>query len=249
MIFTWRRTGASNEDLGKSRKRQRRPRGVRRARRPLSRTARRLHLRTEATIPRKIGPHHRLVVTEYNPRATSGVHLWSQSPHLANVIVSNIPTHPASSAEEGPNGPNENPQSAAAGELGSRPGSKRQVGPGMLMSEHKDASFRRFLNHLGHLVGTRDVIFSWKALPPVLTQPLLLMNYYEVCHEQGGQSPAGNVSYLTLLALHLTSPLYSFQFRFVIILVIHVFLLFLSEISALGLASKAMRSGSRKIKD
>ena len=32
----------------------------------------------------------RLVAIECNPRATSGIHLWSGTPHLANVFASAV---------------------------------------------------------------------------------------------------------------------------------------------------------------
>jgi hypothetical protein len=56
----------------------------------------------------------------------------------------------------------------------------------MLMWEHKKASFRRYLEHLGRLLGTKDVMWSWSDLLPVLVQPFLLASYYRICHDKGG---------------------------------------------------------------
>ncbi|KAJ9493395.1 hypothetical protein H2202_011135, partial [Exophiala xenobiotica] len=82
----------------------------------------------------------RHVAIECNPRATSGVHLWSGTPKLAVAFADNAVQLP---------------------ELAARPGRARQTGPGMMMWEHKEANFKRYLTHLARLWGTKDVMFSW----------------------------------------------------------------------------------------
>lgn len=126
----------------------------------------------------------RLVAIECNPRATSGIHLWSGTPYLANVLTSSMaslpsPSRPIMRWES---------QSDAPKELRAKPGFKRQVGPAMLMWEHKNASFRRYIEHMKRLLQTRDVVFSWSDIWPVLMQPFLLTSYYEICRERGNVS-------------------------------------------------------------
>lgn len=107
----------------------------------------------------------RLVAIECNPRSTSGIHLWSGTPKLAITFADKDLRLP---------------------EVAAKPGRARQTGPGMLMWEHKEANFKRYLVHLGRLLGTKDVMFNWKDLGPVLTQPFLLASYYRICHDKGG---------------------------------------------------------------
>jgi hypothetical protein len=108
---------------------------------------------------------HRIVSIECNPRSTSGIHLWSRTPKLAMAITDANLQLP---------------------ELAARPGRARQTGPGMMMWEHKKASSKRYLQHLGRLLGTKDVMWSWSDLLPVLMQPFLLAGYYRICHDKGG---------------------------------------------------------------
>ncbi|KAF2176857.1 hypothetical protein K469DRAFT_755413 [Zopfia rhizophila CBS 207.26] len=108
---------------------------------------------------------HRIVSIECNPRATSGIHLWSGTPHLARSLTDVDISLP---------------------ELQAKPGRQRQTGPGMLMWNHKKANFKRYLQHLGRLLGTRDVMWSWKDMVPMLMQPFLLASYYRICHNKGG---------------------------------------------------------------
>jgi hypothetical protein len=131
---------------------------------------------------RGYSPAHRLVAIECNPRATSGIHLWSRTPLLANVLTSGIPS-PYAATEPDSGSPSIQPE-----ELRAKPGSKRQVWPGMLMWEHENANFRRYMEHMGRLLRSRDVIFSWTDICPVLVQPFLLTSYYEICRERGGMS-------------------------------------------------------------
>jgi hypothetical protein len=127
---------------------------------------------------------HRLVAIECNPRATSGIHLWSRTPLLANVFTSGIPSPYAPTAIMiGTGAP-----SILHQELRAQPGSRRQVAPGMLMWEHKNANFKRYLEHMKRLVQTRDVIWSWTDIGPMLMEPFLLTSYYEICRERGGMA-------------------------------------------------------------
>ncbi len=129
----------------------------------------------------------RLVTIECNPRATSGIHLWSRSPLLAKVLTSGIrsPYVPAPNAINRPE-----PSVPLEEVLTAEPDSGRQVGPGMFMWEHKNATFKRYIEHMKRLILARDVVFSWTDICPVLVQPFLLTSYYEICRERGGISLA-----------------------------------------------------------
>lgn len=113
----------------------------------------------------RAGAVNRVVSIECNPRATSGVHLWSRTPDLARSLTDVNVSLP---------------------ELQAKPRRRRQTGPGMLMWEHKNANFKRYLQHLGRLFGTKDVMWSWKDIVPMLMQPFLLASYYRICHDKGG---------------------------------------------------------------
>jgi hypothetical protein len=129
-------------------------------------------------------PPRRLLTIECNPRATSGIHLWSRSPLLANVLTSGIrsPYAPQAIDHAQPSIPLKL--------LIAKPDSGRQVGSGMLMWEHKNATFRRYMEHMKRLILAHDVVFSWTDICPVLMQPFLLTSYYEICRERGGVSLA-----------------------------------------------------------
>lgn len=109
--------------------------------------------------------HHRLVTIECNPRATSGIHLWSRTPFLATAITDT---------------------SGRILDTRSKPGEARQVAAGMTMWDHEKASTKQFVKHFGRLVGTKDVMWSWKDIMPCVMQPFLLISYYEICREKGG---------------------------------------------------------------
>lgn len=111
----------------------------------------------------------RLVAIECNPRATSGIHLWSGTPKLALAFQDTDRKLP---------------------ELSAKPGFARQTAPGMLMWERKRTSAWRYFQHLNRLLRTRDVIWSLKDFGPVLLQPFLLASYYRICHNMGGISLA-----------------------------------------------------------
>jgi hypothetical protein len=108
---------------------------------------------------------HRLVAIECNPRATSGIHLWSRSPRLAMAMTDT---------------------SCDLVTLDANSGVSRQTAPGMLMWEHSKASLGQYYRHLKRMIGTKDVMWSWKDFGPVFTQPFLLASYYRICHEKGG---------------------------------------------------------------
>jgi hypothetical protein len=110
----------------------------------------------------------RLAVIDCNPRATSGIHLFSGKRSLAKVFTSN----------QNSNQPNT-----------ARPGRARQVAPGMLMApRHTASTWRQYFKHMFHLMTTKDVMFRWIDLFPTLMQPFLLTSYYEICREKGGLS-------------------------------------------------------------
>ncbi|KXS95131.1 hypothetical protein AC578_2885 [Pseudocercospora eumusae] len=113
---------------------------------------------------------------ECNPRATSGLHLWSQTPYLARAITGTLPKEEI-----------ERPIRPPRKMLGRE--SHFQVAAGMLMWEHKNASFKVWLSHMRRLVFTRDVIWKWTDPMPTIAQPFLLTNYYHACRKQGMQLP------------------------------------------------------------
>lgn len=102
----------------------------------------------------------RLVAIECNPRATSGIHLFSRTPDLARAL-----TNPRRSAE-------------------ARPGHTRQLMPGMLMWAHKGQGMQAWAAHMGRLVKSKDVLFSASDVAPSLMQPFLLTSYYKICQER-----------------------------------------------------------------
>lgn len=102
----------------------------------------------------------RLVAIECNPRATSGIHLFSRTPDLARVLAD-----PGQSAE-------------------ARPGHTRQLMPGMLMWAHKGQGARAWAAHMKRLVRSKDVLFSASDMAPSLMQPFLLTSYYKICQER-----------------------------------------------------------------
>ncbi|KAL6238421.1 hypothetical protein BDW75DRAFT_201735 [Aspergillus navahoensis] len=114
----------------------------------------------------------RLVTIDCNPRATSGIHLWSGTGELASVFIN-------SSEKDFTNPPR--------GKLGCD--IPREVLPGMLMWEHKDVNIRRYLNHMWRLVRARDVVWDWIDMMPSLASPVLLTYYYILCHRHKLELP------------------------------------------------------------
>lgn len=118
----------------------------------------------------------RLIAIECNPRATSGLHLWSNTPFLARAITGTLP-------KEEIERPIRPPKSKLNRE------SHFQVAAGMLMWEHKNASFKVWAQHMKRLMGTRDVIWKWRDPMPTVAQPFLLTEYYRICRKKGMQLP------------------------------------------------------------
>lgn len=110
-----------------------------------------------------------VMAIECNPRATSGIHLYSGTTHLARIFSDDQATHP----------PLNMPKT----------GSRRQVAPGMLMWEHKNAGPKQYFEHMKRLMGSRDVVFSLSDPGPSLMQPFLLTSYYEICRERHMKLP------------------------------------------------------------
>lgn len=123
----------------------------------------------------------RLVAIECNPRATAGIHLWSGTTDLALALTCRTS------------------MTTRHWELEhhyafARPGTKRQVAPGMLMwkrtkgTNHKMA-IKEYLAHMKRLLCSRDVVFSIRDIMPTLMEPFLLTSYYEICREQNLKLP------------------------------------------------------------
>lgn len=110
----------------------------------------------------------RLVAIECNPRATSGIHLFSRTPDLARAITD----------------PSPHLRSAEA-----LPGYTRQLMPGMLMWAHKGQGTRAWAAHMKRLVRSKDVLFSARDVAPSLMQPFLLTSYYKICQERRMRLP------------------------------------------------------------
>lgn len=109
----------------------------------------------------------RLVAIECNPRATSGIHLFSGTPSLASALTAT---------------PAESP-------IVPRPGAKRQLAPGMMMWKKSERGAKAWLRHMKRLMGSKDVIFNKRDIGPSLMQPFLLTSYYEICREQKRKLP------------------------------------------------------------
>jgi len=117
----------------------------------------------------------RLVVIDCNPRATSGLHLWTNTPFLARAFTDSL-----SKQTQLPIMPPET-------RLGHP--SHAQISAGMLMWEHKEASWGTWAKHMRHLVGTRDVVWKTRDCMPTIAQPFLLTEYYRMCRQSGLQLP------------------------------------------------------------
>ncbi len=120
----------------------------------------------------------RLVTMECNPRSTSGVHLFSDTPMLAYALTDTLTD--ADVNEDGYTEPH-------LTRFGRTP--RAMVAPGMLMWEHKKASPKQFLAHMRRLMSTKDVIWKTGDLMPSLMQPFLLATYYQICRERQLELP------------------------------------------------------------
>lgn len=120
-------------------------------------------------------PNPCIVVIECNPRAASGIHLFSGTSRLALALTRPVP--PVS---------DQPPLSVAT----AKPGAHRQLAPGMLIWKRTPAdhsaktALKVYLRHMKRLVCSRDVIFSAHDLLPSLMQPFLLTSYYDICRER-----------------------------------------------------------------
>ncbi|KAH8146908.1 uncharacterized protein LAJ45_08987 [Morchella importuna] len=103
-----------------------------------------------------------VVAIECNPRATSGIHLFSRTRALAEALVGD-----------------------GDGVWEARPGARRQLMPGMLMWDRSGG----YLAHMKRLMGSKDVLFSTRDLMPSLMQPFLLTSYYKICQERKMKLP------------------------------------------------------------
>jgi hypothetical protein len=157
----------------------------------------------------------RLYAIECNPRATSGIHLFSGTTLLADVIAGDL-TPPSPDNKKYSNYQNKSKQKSSKknhrkviASLSTTPphqpyhpniskdivipraGASRQVAPGMLMYSRKksDHGLKQYLSHMKRLMSSKDVIFSLHDLAPSLMQPFLLTSYYEICRERGLKLP------------------------------------------------------------
>lgn len=118
-----------------------------------------------------------LVTMECNPRATSGVHLWSDTPLLARALTGSM--NDRDTNDEG----YVEPQPTFTG---SQP--HRQLAPGMLMWEH-DLSPKVFAKHMIRLTTSKDVIWKTRDMMPSIAQPFLLTVYYKICWQRKQKLP------------------------------------------------------------
>lgn len=141
----------------------------------------------------------RLIAIECNPRATSGIYLFSGTSSLAHAFTSEILTPPTVATYFNSLSPLSSPEpsSSASSPLSTKPtvvtakpGARRQLAPGMLMwrrtkaDQDCKAALKEYLWHMKRLMCSRDVIFSGRDLLPSLMQPFLLTSYYEICRER-----------------------------------------------------------------
>ena len=141
----------------------------------------------------------RLVTIECNPRATSGIYLFSGTSSLAHAVTSAISTPPTASTYFNSLPPSSSPEPSSSASsplstkptgISAKPGARRQLAPGMLMWRRTKAShdcktaLKEYVLHMKCLMCSRDVIFSRRDLLPSLMQPFLLTSYYEICRER-----------------------------------------------------------------
>eukprot|EP01111_Echinosteliopsis_oligospora_P019934 TRINITY_DN98_c0_g1_i2.p1 TRINITY_DN98_c0_g1~~TRINITY_DN98_c0_g1_i2.p1 ORF type:complete len:494 (+),score=93.13 TRINITY_DN98_c0_g1_i2:111-1592(+) len=104
-------------------------------------------------------PEH-MYVLECNPRATSGIHLYNQTPYLAEAF-----TNPLTLRVD-----------AAIGK-------KVQMVPGMLMWDKGEKTRHEKMQHTKRLLGTHDSLFTIRDPFPALMQPFLYVTYKRRCRE------------------------------------------------------------------
>ncbi|KAF8430387.1 hypothetical protein EV426DRAFT_631030 [Tirmania nivea] len=156
------------------------------------------------------GAGGRVMAIECNPRATSGIHLFSGTTRLAKAIASCVYQNenqseswpPPPSPSPPPSPPASPPPPTENAIITPSPHHRRQLAPGMLM--WKPASYtststsklkslvpriHQYASHMARLMGSKDVMFSANDLLPSLMQPFLLTSYYEICRERGMKLP------------------------------------------------------------
>jgi len=117
----------------------------------------------------------RLVIIDCNPRSTSGLHLWTDTPDLARAFTDSLPKNA------------DLPIIPPETRLGNT--SHVQIGAGMLMWEHKQASLGVWAKHIERLIKTNDIVWKTRDPMPTIAQPFLLTTYYKMCRESGLQLP------------------------------------------------------------
>lgn len=123
-----------------------------------------------------------ILAIECNPRATSGIHLFSRTSLLALAMTCRVPVD-SPTMDDIPDH-REPPK-----------GAKRKVAPGMLMwkpagsGDGGKAIAKEYTGHMKRLVASRDVMWSWKDLLPSVMQPFLVTSYYEICWEKNLKLP------------------------------------------------------------
>ncbi|RPB26734.1 hypothetical protein L211DRAFT_775093, partial [Terfezia boudieri ATCC MYA-4762] len=149
------------------------------------------------------GPGGRVMAIECNPRATSGIHLFSGTARLAEAIAScvNQSRDQTTSISTPPSPPPPSPPPTENSIITPSPRHRRQLAPGMLMWKPATAGssprnklslvprIRQYTSHMARLMGCKDVMFSASDLLPSLMQPFLLTSYYEICRERGMKLP------------------------------------------------------------
>ncbi|TFK22246.1 carbamoylphosphate synthase large subunit [Coprinopsis marcescibilis] len=122
------------------------------------------------------------VAIECNPRATSGIHLFSGTSRLALALTCRLPSDNL-------------PVDDMPDHVGPPKRAKRKVAPGMLMWKRSNedgstkAIVKEYMGHMKRLVASRDVIWSWRDLMPSIMQPFLLTSYDEIYREKGLELP------------------------------------------------------------
>jgi hypothetical protein len=121
-------------------------------------------------------PQYGVVAIECNPRATSGIHLFSGTTLLAQSLVT------------GPPAPKRGERYTTFTVIPPQ-GTRRQLAPGMMMWKKSERGLKAYLAHMKRLMGSKDVVFSGRDLLPSLMQPFLLTSYYEICRERKMKLP------------------------------------------------------------
>ncbi len=115
-------------------------------------------------IQRKDGT---LFAIECNPRATSGVHLFTLKDDLSKAFLNET-----------------------LGPIIPKQGASKQIATGMLMYGLKFAfTENRLAEYIKKIITTQDVVFSWKDLKPFIFQPFVFFNYWLISLKRGSTIP------------------------------------------------------------